>query len=128
MMARVQRYFLFAVLGAACLAFACSGPEPPEVRRVRIGSTETIMGMTQWLNDHLRKAVKGTLGCLVITHSDFVVKNLDFDHWFNLDGYETAEAWLHREIKVVDMEQFVEQHQKLSKFVQSQMAKVKGDG
>ena len=43
MMAKVQRYFLFAVLGAACLAFACSGPEPPEVRRVRIGSTETIM-------------------------------------------------------------------------------------
>ncbi len=93
---------------------------------IEIGcSRETIMGMTQWLNDHLRKALKGTLGCLVITHSDFVVRNLDFDHWFNLDGYETAEAWLDREIKAVDMEKFVEQHGELSKFIQSQMIKVK---
>jgi hypothetical protein len=35
--------FTLALLGAACVAPGCSGPETREVRRVRIGSTDTMM-------------------------------------------------------------------------------------
>ena len=67
-------------------------------------SEETLMGMVDWINGHLREAIKGTFGCMVITHSPYVVKNLKFDHWFNLDGYKTKEDWLGRQIVAVDIE------------------------
>jgi hypothetical protein len=67
-------------------------------------SEETLMGMVDWINGHLREAIKGTLGCMVITHSPYVVRNLKFDHWFNLDGYKTPEDWLGRQIVAVDIE------------------------
>ena len=66
---------------------------------------ETLMGIVEWLNGHLREAIKDTKGCLIITHSPYVVKNLKFDHWFNLDGYKTPEDWLGRQIVAVDIEE-----------------------
>ena len=67
-------------------------------------SEETLMGMVDWINGHIREAIKDTLGCMVITHSPYVVRNLKFDHWFNLDGYKTPEDWLGRQIVAVDIE------------------------
>lgn len=67
-------------------------------------SEETIMGLVGWLNENLRSRIKGSKGCLVITHSRFVVENLKFDHWFNLDGYKTSKAWLKREVVPADIE------------------------
>lgn len=68
-------------------------------------SEETQMGIVDWLNKNLRGRIKDTLGCLVITHSRYVVEYLDFDNWFNLDGYDTKEAWLGRKIVPVDTDE-----------------------
>ena len=66
---------------------------------------ETIIGLTDWLNKNLREAIKGTLGCLVITHSRCVVENLSFDHWFSLDGHATPREWLDRKVVPTDLEE-----------------------
>jgi hypothetical protein len=68
-------------------------------------SEETLMGIVAWLNENLRQRVKDTtVGCMVITHSRYVVEHLKFDHWFNLDGYETPEEWINRKVVPVDLE------------------------
>jgi hypothetical protein len=64
---------------------------------------ETVMGIVEWLNANLREKLKGTLGCLVITHSRLVVQNLKHDHWFSLDGHATPQAWLDRRIVPTDL-------------------------
>lgn len=93
---------------------------------IEIGcAEETLMGMVDWMNDHLREAIKGTLGCLVITHSPYVVKNLKFDNWFNLDGYKTADEWLNRKIVPVDLESLKKRSHDLFRFVESQISKNK---
>ena len=61
------------------------------------------MGIVAWVNEHLRERIKGTLGCLIITHSRHVVQHLKFDHWFNLDGYNTPSEWIDREIIPIDL-------------------------
>jgi len=66
---------------------------------------ESIMGLVAWLNENLRDRIKDTLGCMVITHSRYVVENLKYDHWFNLDGLDTADAWLNREMVPTDLDQ-----------------------
>lgn len=81
---------------------------------------ETIMGVVQWLNGCLRERIKGTMGCCVITHSRHVVANLNYDHWFNLDGFKTADAWLNRTIKPVDIEVLKKDSHDLFKFVTEQ--------
>jgi energy-coupling factor transporter ATP-binding protein EcfA2 len=81
---------------------------------------ETIIGLVQWLNGNLRESIKGSLGCLIITHSRHVVSNLDYDNWFNLDGYETAEEWLNRELIPTDMEQLNEDDLGFYRYIQSQ--------
>lgn len=88
-------------------------------------SEETLMGMVDWLNGHLVEAIKGTLGCLVITHSPYVVRNLKFDHWFNLDGYKTAKAWLNRKIVPVDLEVLRRESNELFRFVEGESSKCK---
>jgi hypothetical protein len=91
---------------------------------IEIGcSIETTMGITNWLNDNLRQAVEGTHGCLVITHSPYVVEHLDHDHWFNMDGHKTACDWLNREIVPTDMNQYVEDQHILYKTIQKRMQK-----
>jgi hypothetical protein len=84
---------------------------------------ETIMGLVEWLNSNLRERLKGTLGCMVITHSRFVVENLDYDHWFSLDGFETAEDWLNREIVPTDLEQLKKDSNELFWYVSSRSKK-----
>jgi Fe-S cluster assembly ATPase SufC len=83
-------------------------------------SEETIMGVVAWLNEHLRERIKETLGCMVITHSPYVVRNLKFDHWFNLDGYNTVDEWLGRKIVPVDLEKLQKDSHALFRFVTAQ--------
>ena len=91
---------------------------------IEIGcSAETIMGMVAHLNESLRSAMKGSLGCLVITHHPYVVRHLDFDNWFSLDGYERAGDWLHRPQEPRDIKHFVERHEAMSKVVHGRMQK-----
>ena len=86
---------------------------------------ETIMGMVLWLNEHLREAIKDALGCMVITHSRYVVQNLKFDHWFNLDGYKTPEEWLNRVVVPVDTERVRKDAHALFRYVTAQGAEKK---
>jgi hypothetical protein len=79
----------------------------------------------KWINGNLREAIKGTLGCMVITHSPYVVRNLKFDHWFNLDGYKTPEEWLGRKIVPVDLEKLKKDSHDLFLFVTAQGEKKK---
>ena len=74
------------------------------IDEVEVGlGEETILGIVAWLNANLREKLNGTLGCLVITHSRLVVQNLDYDHWFSLDGFDTPVEWLHRKIVPTDL-------------------------
>jgi hypothetical protein len=93
---------------------------------IEIGcAEETLMGMVTWMNGHIRDSIKGTLGCLVITHSPYVVRNFKFDHWFNLDGYKTADEWLNRELIPVDLEALKKSSYELFRFVDDQASKNK---
>lgn len=78
---------------------------------------ETLMGIVNWLNANLREGIKATMGCLVITHSRYVVEHLDFDNWFNLDGYDTPEAWCSRKRKPVDLEKLLQDSHDLFRYV-----------
>ena len=86
-------------------------------------SEETIMGVVSWVNEHLRERIKGTLGCLVITHSPYVVRSLKFDHWFNLDGYKTPKAWMDRKIVPMDLEKLRKDSNELFRFVTNKKKK-----
>ena len=85
---------------------------------IEIGcARETVMGLVGWLNEHLRAGVEGSLGCLVITHSEFVIKNLEHDNFFSLDGYNTEEEWVNRDIIPTDMEALGNDSRELFRFV-----------
>jgi len=91
---------------------------------IEIGcAKETIMGIVAWLNKNLRKGIKDSLGCLVITHSEFVVQNLRHDHFFNLDGFETGPEWLEREVKPTDLEVLEKDSLDLFRFIQKNTKK-----
>jgi len=85
---------------------------------IEIGcARETVMGIVKWLNKNLRKGIKDSLGCLVITHSEYVVENLDYDQFFNLDGFETAEEWISREVKPTNLDELEKDSRELFGFV-----------
>ena len=89
---------------------------------IEIGcSLETIAGITKWLNENLRSGIEGSLGCLVITHSPYVVNHLDYDHWFNMDGYDNSEEWIDREVEPVDIEKFMEEQTELFTYIRDRM-------
>ena len=83
-------------------------------------SEETLMGVVKWLNENLRNRIKGTLGCLVITHSPHVVRTLNFDHWYNLDGYKTPDEWLNRKIVPMDLDKLQKDSHELFRFITAQ--------
>lgn len=64
---------------------------------------ETVMAMAAWLNDQLSARPASCWGVLIITHSRYMVQNLRHDYFFNLDGYDTAEAWLNRPLIPTDL-------------------------
>jgi Fe-S cluster assembly ATPase SufC len=80
-------------------------------------SEETQMGLVDWLNENLAGRLVGTLGCLVITHSRSVVRNLKFKNWFNLDGYATPEDWCNREVVPVSVQQLKDDSLALFRYI-----------
>ena len=85
---------------------------------IEIGcARETVMGLVGWLNANLRDGIKDSLGCMIITHSEYVVENLDYDQFLNLDGFKTAEEWVNREIKATDLEELEKKSRELFHFV-----------
>jgi len=87
---------------------------------------ETVMALVDWLNANLREGIKDAMGCVVITHSPYVVEHLKFDHWFNLDGFDTPEAWLNRTRKPTDMDQLWKDSRELFLYVTQCMKESKG--
>ena len=88
-------------------------------------SEETLMGIVDWLNGCLRERIKGAMGCMVVTHSRVVVERLDYDHWFNLDGFKTATGWRGRGLKPVDLEKLKKDSLDLFRYVTEQTKKRK---
>jgi len=86
---------------------------------------ETVRGLVSWLNANLRDGIKNTMGALVITHSRYVVENLTFDHWFNLDGFETPQDWCQRARKTADLEQLRRDSIDLFRYVTSMIKEAK---
>jgi len=85
---------------------------------IEIGcARETVMGLVGWLNENLREGVKDSLGCMVITHSEYVVENLDYDQFLNMDGFKSAEEWVNRDVKPTDLEALQENSSALFRYV-----------
>ena len=70
---------------------------------IEIGcSEETTLAMVKFLNENLPK---DSLGILIITHSRQVVQSLNHDHFFNLDGFDTKEEWLDRDVHPLSLDE-----------------------
>ena len=96
----------------------------PDEIEIGLGE-ETLAALVNWLNGNLREALKGTLGCLVITHNRGVVENLSFDHWFSLDGYATPRDWLDRKIVPTDLEELRKDDLGFFRFIEDNSEKKK---
>lgn len=76
------------------------------VDEVEIGLAEEMqLSIIIYIQDFWTEHKDEYLGLLVITHSRFIVNNLQADEFVNMDGM-TKDEWLNREIKPVDFEQF----------------------
>lgn len=76
------------------------------VDEVEIGLAEEMqLSIINYIQDFWTEHKDEYLGLLVITHSRFIVNNLQADEFVNMDGM-TKDEWLNREIKPVDFEQF----------------------
>ena len=65
---------------------------------------ETILALVLYINERLKMLIKkGLEGAIIITHSRLGVKNLEFDHFVNLEGMSKDE-WLNREVIPTDLE------------------------
>lgn len=68
---------------------------------IEIGcSEETIMAFVNMLNQELKDL---PIGCLVITHSRLVVRELDADNFINLQNL-TKDEWLNRKVIPTNLE------------------------
>lgn len=76
---------------------------------VELGMGEELqLSIANYINSIKDEVLKKSYGLLVITHSRIVAKTLKEDAFFNIDGIETKEAWLNREIVPTDLDQFEE--------------------
>lgn len=72
-------------------------------------SKESLLGLTLYLKSILPNIQENTYGMLIITHSEFLVKELQLHTTFlNMDGYTTAEDWINRPITPTDFDQLAE--------------------
>jgi predicted ATPase len=69
---------------------------------------ELQLSIANYINSIKDEVLKKSYGLLVITHSRIVAKTLKEDAFFNIDGIETKEEWLNREIVPTDLDQFEE--------------------
>ena len=76
---------------------------------VELGMGEELqLATANYINSVKDEVLKKSYGLLVITHSRIVAKTLKEDSFFNIDGIETKEEWLNREIVPTDLDQFEE--------------------
>ena len=76
---------------------------------VELGMGEELqLATANYINSVKDEVLKKSYGILVITHSRIVAKTLKEDAFFNIDGIETKEEWLNREIVPTDLDQFEE--------------------
>ena len=76
---------------------------------VELGMGEELqLATANYINSVKDEVLKKSYGLLVITHSRIVAKTLKEDAFFNIDGIETKEEWLNREIVPTDLDQFEE--------------------
>jgi len=74
---------------------------------VELGMGEELqLATANYINSIKDEVLKKSYGLLVITHSRIVAKTLNEDAFFNIDGIETKEEWLNREIVPTDLDQF----------------------
>ncbi len=66
---------------------------------------EAILGLANWVDRKVeeRKEKKDWNGMLVITHSDYLISNLKYDNFIDLNGL-SFEQWKTREINPIDPE------------------------
>ena len=55
---------------------------------------EVVMSLVDYLNEKLKQYPDK--GFMVITHNRYIVENLHYDNFYNLDGIKTKEEWLNR--------------------------------
>lgn len=76
---------------------------------VELGMGEELqLATANYINSVKDEVLKKSYGLLVITHSRIVAKTLKEDAFFNIDGIQTKEEWLNREIVPTDLDQFEE--------------------
>ncbi len=63
---------------------------------------ETVLALCKWLNEDIFKN-KIKAGILIITHNRYLIKNLKYNHFYNLDGYKTKKEWIERKIKPTNL-------------------------
>lgn len=76
---------------------------------VELGMGEELqLSIANYINSIKDEVLKKSYGLLIITHSRIVAKTLKEDAFFNIDGIQTKEEWLNREIVPTDLDQFEE--------------------
>lgn len=88
---------------------------------IEIGmSEESQYGIALYINKHLDEFKQKNRGMLIITHSRWLVRNIDADEFINIDGM-TKEEWLNREIIPTDFDELNNQSSKLFRALQDKM-------
>lgn len=88
---------------------------------IEIGmSEESQYGIALYINKHLDEFKQKNRGMLIITHSRWLVRNIDADEFINIDGM-TKEEWLNREIIPTDFDELDKQSSKLFHALQDKM-------
>ncbi len=91
------------------------------IDEIEIGmSEESQYGIALFINNNLQKFKENNHGLLIITHSKYLVRHIEADAFFNLDGL-TKEEWLNREVKPTDFAQLQKDSNALFRELQNRM-------
>lgn len=68
-------------------------------------SKESQLGLASYLKENKETILHNSKGMCIITHSEFLVKELEsISTFLNMDGYETADKWINRTIIPTDFD------------------------
>lgn len=72
-------------------------------------SEETIVAIARFINENLMKLIseKKIVGAMIITHSRIGLREIDYDHFVNIEGL-TEDQWIDREIVPTDLNKLEE--------------------
>lgn len=74
-------------------------------------SAEVQLGICKYINENVTKPF------MVITHSDYIINNLEYDEFINIDGY-TKNEYLNRDVEIITLEMLEEKQNKLFSYIQ----------